>query len=76
MSAPPPSNRAGGGIKNGDLLRLAEGEFDLFIPSDQNLRVHQDLAGRSIAILELATNDLHRILAAIQPGKFRHLKIP
>jgi hypothetical protein len=30
--------RGWGGIKNGDLLRLAEGEFDLFITSDQNIR--------------------------------------
>ncbi len=27
-----------GGIKNGRLLQLAEGEFDLFITSDLNLR--------------------------------------
>ena len=26
------------GIKNGDLLGLAEGEFDLFVTSDQSLR--------------------------------------
>jgi len=26
-----------GGIKNGDLLRLAEGEFDMFVTSDQNI---------------------------------------
>jgi predicted nuclease of predicted toxin-antitoxin system len=30
-----------GGIKNGDLLQRAEGEFDLFITSDQNLRYQQ-----------------------------------
>ena len=51
-------------IKNGDLLRLAEGQFDLFITSDQNLRYQQNLAGRRIAILELSTNKLHRIQAA------------
>ena len=34
-----------GGIKNGDLLRLAEGKFDLFITSDQNIRYQQNLAG-------------------------------
>jgi hypothetical protein len=27
--------RGWGGVKNGDLIRLAEGEFDLFITSDQ-----------------------------------------
>ena len=75
-----------GGIKNGDLLRLAEGKFDLFITSDQNIRYQQNLAGRQIAILELSTNDLRRIQAAagliqsaaatIRPKEFRRLEIP
>ena len=66
-----------GGIKNGDLLRLAAGQFDLFITSDQNIRYQQNMAGRHIPILELSTNDLRRIrAAAIQPGEFRHLEIP
>jgi predicted nuclease of predicted toxin-antitoxin system len=74
-----------GGIKNGDLLRLAEKKFDLFITSDQNIRYQQNLAGRQIAILELSTNDLRRIQAAagliqsaiakIQPQDFRQLEI-
>jgi hypothetical protein len=74
------------GIKNGDLLRLAEGEFDLFITSDQNIRYQQNLAVRQIAILELSSNDLRRILAAqsliltaietMQPCEFRRLEIP
>ncbi len=78
--------RGWGGIKNGDLLRLAEDEFDLFITSDQNIRYQQNLAGRRIPILELSTNDLRRIqaaaadiqaaVAALQPGEFRKLKIP
>ena len=53
-----------GGIKNGQLLQRAGGEFELFITSDQNIRYQQNLAGRRIAILELSTNDLRRILAA------------
>ena len=74
------------GIKNGDLIRLAEKEFDIFITSDQNLRYQQNLTGRSLAIVELFTNDLRRILAAsidilatianTRPGEFRHLEIP
>ena len=78
--------RGWGGVKNGDLIRLAEVEFDLFITSDQNLRYQQNLAGRKIAILELFTNDLRRILAASGEivaavdasvsGSFRHLDIP
>jgi predicted nuclease of predicted toxin-antitoxin system len=75
-----------GGIKNGDLLQRAEGEFDLFITSDQNLRYQQNLTGRRIAILELSTNDISRIQAAsslietaidkIQTDEFRQLTIP
>jgi Domain of unknown function (DUF5615) len=75
-----------GGIKNGDLLRLAEEKFDLFITSDQNIRYQQNLAGRQIAILELSTNDLRRIqavteliqsaIAKIQPKEFHRLEIP
>lgn len=74
-----------GGIKNGKLLQLAEGEFDLFITSDQNLRYQQNLAGRRIAILELSTNKIRRIEAAagliqstiaeMKPGEFRQLEI-
>jgi hypothetical protein len=53
-----------GGIKNGDLLARAEGQFDLFITADQGIRYQQNLSGRKIAILELGSNDLRRILAA------------
>lgn len=78
--------RGWGGIKNGELLDLAETEFDLFITSDQNIRYQQNLKGRGIAILELSTNDIRRIHAVhtlvdeaverIQPGEFKQLNIP
>lgn len=81
-----PQRMGWGGIKNGELLQRAEGQFDLFITSDQNIRYQQNLAGRRIPILELSTNDLRRILGAaaliqtavatIQPGEFRQLEIP
>jgi len=74
-----------GGVENGQLLKLAESRFDLFITSDQNMRYQQNLAGRRIAILELSTNNLRRIeaavnelllaLADIKPGDFRQLLI-
>jgi predicted nuclease of predicted toxin-antitoxin system len=78
--------RGWGGIKNGELIRLAEGEFELFITADQNLRYQQNLAGRRLPILQLSTNDLRRIQAAavqiqkavagIQSGEFQQLEIP
>ena len=52
------------GIRNGELLNRAEGRFELFITSDQNIRYQQNLSGRKIAILELSTNDLRRIKAS------------
>jgi hypothetical protein len=78
--------RGWGGVKNGDLIRLAEGEFDLFITSDQSLRYQQNLVGRRLPILVLSTNDLRRILAfehgiviavvSMRPGQFVELEIP
>lgn len=75
-----------GGIKNGELLQRAEGEFDLLITSDQNMRYQQNLAGRQIAILELSTNDIGRIqsarllieeaIAAIRSHEFKQLTVP
>jgi len=73
------------GIKNGALLDLAEGRYDIFLTSDQNLRYQQNLSGRQIAVLELSTNDLRRLREAVaailqavsdlQPGEVRRLEI-
>ena len=75
-----------GGVKNGELLRLAEGKFDLFITSDQNIRYQQNLAERRLPVLELSTNKLRRIaavadlilaaIASMQPAEFRQLQVP
>ena len=48
-----PQRKGWGGYENGDLLKLAEQEFDLFVTFDQNLRNQQNLSDRKIAILEL-----------------------
>jgi hypothetical protein len=74
------------GIKNGALLRLANGEFDLFITADQNIRYQQNLLGSPIAVLELSTNDIRRIWAAatlvqcevgaITQGAYRRVIVP
>ena len=80
-----PQRSGWGGFENGDLLRLAEEKYDLFVTSDQNLRYQQNLADRKIAILELSTNDwatLRKNLAAviarinaIQPGEFAQFDV-
>lgn len=39
------------GIKNGELLRLAQSEYAAFVTTDQNLEIEQNLRSFSIAIL-------------------------
>ena len=43
--------RGWAGIKNGDLLKLAEKEFDVFVTVDRKLSVQQDLSGFDIAVV-------------------------
>ena len=73
-------------IRNGDLLAMAEGKFDLFITAGQGLAYEQNLRGRQIAILELSTNKLRAIeavaaqlrdaIATMSGAEFRRLEIP
>lgn len=70
------------GKKNGELLSLAENEFDVLITVDTNLRYQQNLAGRKIAVMLLLarSNRLEilshyfpacaRALETIKPGDF------
>ena len=55
--------RGWSGVKNGDLLALAEKEFDAFITVDRNLSVQQDLTKFRIPVLLLRarTNRLEHI---------------
>jgi predicted nuclease of predicted toxin-antitoxin system len=39
------------GKRNGELLNLAEGTFDLFVTLDKGLEFQQNLAGKAIAII-------------------------
>ncbi|MHB8522442.1 MAG: hypothetical protein ACYDH9_17010 [Limisphaerales bacterium] len=45
-----------GHVKNGELLRRAEGVFEVFVTSDQQLKHQQNLKVRRLAILVLSTN--------------------
>ena len=55
--------RGWAGIKNGDLLALAEKEFDVFITVDQKISTQQDLMKFKIPVLLLhaLTNRLEDI---------------
>jgi predicted nuclease of predicted toxin-antitoxin system len=46
--------RAGyGSKKNGELLMLAEGQWDVLLTSDRNIKYQQNMIGRSMSILIL-----------------------
>lgn len=71
-------------MENGELLCVAEGQFDVLITTDQNLRDQQNLAGRRLAILILPTtnwleihNHQSEVAAAVEamrPGEYRELR--
>lgn len=54
------------GFKNGELIGLIDGQFDVFLIADKNLRYQQNLSERKIAIVELPTNrwPLLKVMAA------------
>jgi hypothetical protein len=71
------------GIKNGDLLRLAQAQFDVFVTVDRNLSFQQQLPNFNIAviILRAPTNrlkdlrplapELVRLLPQVSKGEVR-----
>lgn len=46
------------GVSNGALLSQLEAQYDVFVTADKHLRYQQNLAGRSLAIVELPSNRL------------------
>ena len=67
--------------KNGELLTVAEGRWDVLLTSDRNIKYQQNMTGRSVSIVILRaksnrTKDLlplmpacKQVLQAIQPGQ-------
>ena len=53
------------GYKNGELLTLAERQFDVFITTDKNLPHQQNLTGRKLAVLLLPSNQVPIVEALI-----------
>lgn len=75
------------GIKNGELLDLAERErFEVLVTSDQRLRHQQDLSKRKLGILVLPSNqvpvvlkllpDIETALAKVTRGAVVELSLP
>src|SRR5712671_5941371 len=66
--------------KNGELLTLAEGRWDVLLTSDRNIKYQQNMTGRSVSILILCAKsnrmrdllplmpDCDHALASIQAG--------
>ena len=71
------------GIKNGRLLALISGQYDLFITADKNLEFQQNLSAISFCVLVLPTNRLNSLVGfrdafkalieSVQPGQILHL---
>lgn len=54
-----------GGVKNGKLISLVDGVYDVLITADKNLRYQQNLSGRKISIIELPFNDSDLLLVIV-----------
>ena len=73
------------GIENGELLALAQDEFDVFVTVDQNLTYQQNLKAFNIAVILLVAKnnrlrtllplmpEVRRVLDGIQAGDFVRL---
>ena len=74
------------GKKNGELLRLAEEEFDVLLTNDQNLEHQQNLKRFDLAFIVLAagTNDIddlkplmpraNKAMRIILPGEIEYVR--
>ena len=72
-------------MKNGELLKRAEGVFDVFLTADQQLKYQQNLTGRRLAILVLSTNRWPKVKAktpeiivaiqSLRPGDYVELTL-
>ena len=73
------------GIKNGALLDLMAGEFQIIVTTDKNLRFQQNLIKRKLCAVILPSNRIRIVvellpqieaaLAAVTPGDFIELTL-
>ena len=63
------------GKKNGELIKVAHGQFDVFVTADQNLRYQQNLAYADVGVIVLmAINNRIETLAPLMPQANEALK--
>ncbi len=72
--------------QNGELLKLAEQDFDVLLTNDQNMEQQQNIESFNLAFVVLVapTNDIadllplmpsvNRILKSIEPGTIEYIK--
>jgi hypothetical protein len=77
--------RGWSGIRNSELLRLAAGEFDVFLTMDRGVQFQQNLQSLAIGILIIRAPsnrfedlqpliaEVHNALNTIQPGQVRRV---
>ena len=62
------TEQAWSGLENGDLLRAAASEFDVFLTADQNLQYQQNLSALPMAVIVLvARNNTFETLRELMP---------
>jgi hypothetical protein len=74
------------GLKNGDLLALAEKQFEVFVSSDQKLPYQQNLSRYRLGVVILASNQvpivetmlpaIEAAITSVQPGTFLKEAVP
>jgi predicted nuclease of predicted toxin-antitoxin system len=77
-----------GSKKNGELLALAERDWDVLLTSDRNIKYQQNMTGRSVSVLILCakTNRMKDLLPlmpacaeallSVQPGDVIEVGVP
>lgn len=77
-----------GSYKNGDLLRVAEGEFDVLLTADRRMQYQQQLPSFSIgvvvivtprlqlAVLERALVPIRDAIESVAPGQILRITVP
>jgi predicted nuclease of predicted toxin-antitoxin system len=73
--------------ENGELLRLAESQFDVLITVDQRLKYQQSVSGRNIAVVVLIAPrnkleflrplipQLEQVLSQVNPGELKEIRV-
>jgi hypothetical protein len=75
-----------GGVQNGDLIKLVEQEFEVFVTGDKKLRYQQNLRSRRVAIIELPDTrlaaiqtyleEIRQAIRQAEPGSYTAIRRP